>query len=77
VLPARIFKLGPQYFGGSIFAEETLSVSELSPVPRGARPVIAGLWTLDGALQIGLDGQAHPAVRGSAREHRCDGFIVA
>ena len=33
VLPARIFKLGKQYFGGSVFAEEILSVSELSPTP--------------------------------------------
>ncbi len=33
VLPARIFRLGPQYFGGSVFAEEILSVSELSPTP--------------------------------------------
>ena len=31
VLPARIYKLGKQYFGGRVFAEEILSVSELSP----------------------------------------------
>ena len=30
VLPARIYKLGRQYFGGRVFAEEILSVSELS-----------------------------------------------
>ena len=35
VLPARIFKLGQQYFGGSVFAEEIMSVSELSPTPPG------------------------------------------
>lgn len=33
VLPARIFKLGKQYFGGSVFAEEILNVNELSPMP--------------------------------------------
>ena len=31
VLPARIYKLGRQYFGGRVFAEEIRSVSELSP----------------------------------------------
>jgi len=30
VLPARIYRLGKQYFGGRVFAEEILSVSELS-----------------------------------------------
>ena len=40
VLPARIFKLGPQYFGGSVFAEEILSVSELSPTPPGEGPTV-------------------------------------
>jgi hypothetical protein len=33
VLPARIFKLGPQFFGGRTFAEEILSVGELTPAP--------------------------------------------
>jgi hypothetical protein len=35
VLPARIYKLGKQYFGGRVFAEEILSVRELSPEPPG------------------------------------------
>jgi hypothetical protein len=29
VLPARIFKLGKQYFGGRVFAEEILSLRDL------------------------------------------------
>ena len=33
VLPARIYKLGPQFFGGRTFAEEIRTVSELSPEP--------------------------------------------
>ena len=33
VLPARIYKLGPQFFGGRTFAEEIVSVSELTPAP--------------------------------------------
>ena len=33
VLPARIYKLGPQFFGGRTFAEEILSVGELTPAP--------------------------------------------
>ena len=33
VLPARIYKLGNQFFGGRVFAEEILSVNELSPNP--------------------------------------------
>jgi hypothetical protein len=35
VLPARIFKLGRQYFGGRVFAEEILTVAELNPTPPG------------------------------------------
>jgi hypothetical protein len=31
VLPARIYKLGKQYFGGRVFAEEILSVRDLNP----------------------------------------------
>jgi hypothetical protein len=31
VLPARIYKLGKQYFGGRVFAHEIRSVDELSP----------------------------------------------
>jgi hypothetical protein len=31
VLPARIYKVGKQYFGGKVFAEEIRSVDELSP----------------------------------------------
>ena len=30
VLPARIFKVGKQYFGGRVFAEEIRSLSELN-----------------------------------------------
>ena len=30
VLPARIYKLGKQYFGGRVFVEEILTVVELS-----------------------------------------------
>ena len=33
VLPARIYKLGPQFFGGRAFAEEIRTVGELSPEP--------------------------------------------
>jgi hypothetical protein len=33
VLPAKIWKLGAQYFGGRTFLEEIRSVSELSPDP--------------------------------------------
>ena len=29
VLPARIYKLGKQYFGGRVFAEEILSLRDL------------------------------------------------
>ena len=32
VLPARIYRLGPQFFGGRTFAEEILTVSELAAV---------------------------------------------
>ena len=35
VLPARIYKLGKQYFGGRVFAEEVLSVRELNPETPG------------------------------------------
>ncbi|HEX4521822.1 MAG TPA: hypothetical protein VH063_19770 [Gaiellaceae bacterium] len=35
VLPAKIWKLGAQYFGGRTFLEEILSVNELSPDPPG------------------------------------------
>jgi hypothetical protein len=35
VLPARISKLGRQYFGGRTFVEEIRSVSELAPDPPG------------------------------------------
>jgi hypothetical protein len=33
VLPARIYKLGRQFFGGRTFAEEIRTVGELSPGP--------------------------------------------
>ena len=33
VLPARIYQLGSQYFGGRTFAEEIVSVKELTPNP--------------------------------------------
>jgi hypothetical protein len=33
VLPARIYKLGKQYSGGRVFAEEILSVRDLNPGP--------------------------------------------
>jgi hypothetical protein len=39
VLPARIYKLGPQFFGGRVFHEEITSVSELSPSPPGDEAV--------------------------------------
>jgi hypothetical protein len=35
VLPARISKLGKQFFGGRVFVEEILSVKELSTNERG------------------------------------------
>jgi hypothetical protein len=33
VLPARISRLGPQFFGGRTFVEEIRTVRELSPEP--------------------------------------------
>ena len=35
VLPARISKLGKQYFGGRVFVEEILSLKELSTDDAG------------------------------------------
>jgi hypothetical protein len=34
VLPARIYRLGRQFFGGRTFAEEILTASELAAVSR-------------------------------------------